>query len=234
VRSVLAVAPLLLAACAARPPMPTTGPYSIAYSEFSPDDQERLSSVFDEPTAMVELPETRVETQPEIFEFLLSDLVFTAGVLRAQGKAVYRIWRDVGDPPGQVRFDDTTGIVMTAQLLKREAGRWVFYSKGTYDLGLFTVPGRSVIMVVHETRDGAVWTQARVYAKVEGVVLEQGARFLGLVEGLVRRKAFVFIEAASAVAEMAARDPAKVLKDVEGSAEVDPASVDEFRRRFLK
>jgi hypothetical protein len=101
---------------------------------------------------MVELPETRVETRPEIFEFLLSDLVFTAGVLRAQGKAVYRIWADAGDPPGQVHFDGTTGIVMTAQLLKREPGRWIYYSKGTYDLGLFTVPGRSVIMVVHETR----------------------------------------------------------------------------------
>jgi len=204
-------------ACSARPALPTSGPYAIKLETFSEEDQAKLHSIFDLPTAMVELPETRVETRSDIFGFLLGDLAFTAGVLRAQKRAVYKIWQEPDDPPGQWQFDDTTGV---------------FFSKGTYDLGLFTVHGRTAFIVLNEEREGALWTRARVYAKVDGVVLEQGARFLGLVEGLIRRKSFVFIEAASKVAEMAAAEPERILRDVEGSPEVDPATVEEFKRRF--
>lgn len=231
----LLLAPVLaVVACAARPVLPATGPYALEIESFSEDQRAMMVTVLDEPTAMVELPETRVETRAEIFEHLMGDLVFTAGVLRAQGLAVYKMWRDTGDPPGQVRFDDTKGICMVAQLLRREPGRHVFHSRGTYDLGLFTASGSTLIIVVHEARDGAIWTQARVYAKVDGLVLEQGARFLGLVEGVIRRKAFVFIEAASAVAEMAAKEPDRVVRVARESPEVDPAAIEEFRRKFCR
>ena len=219
-------------ACSARPALPTSGPYAIKLETFSEEDQAKLHSIFDLPTAMVELPETRVETRSDIFGFLLGDLAFTAGVLRAQKRAVYKIWQEPDDPPGQWQFDDTTGIRQVLQLLRTEPGRRVFFSKGTYDLGLFSVHGRTAFIVLNEEREGALWTRARVYAKVDGVVLEQGARFLGLVEGLIRRKSFVFIEAASKVAEMAAAEPERILRDVEGSPEVDPATVEEFKRRF--
>jgi hypothetical protein len=212
--------------------LPSSGPYAIRLDSFPEEDQAALKSIFDAPTAMVELPETRVVTRPEIFDFLMGDLIFTAAVLRVQGRAKYKMWRDEGDPPGLVRFDDTTGVRQIIQLMRREPGRWVFYSKGTIDVGLFTVYGGSAFIVLHEEREGALWTQARVYAKVEGVVLEQGARLLGLVESVIRRKGFIFIEAAASVAEMAAAEPEKILQDVEGSAEVDPKTVEEFRRRF--
>jgi hypothetical protein len=226
----LAFLPLVVAACSARPVFPTEGPYALRMESFPGEDQAKLHGVLDLPTAMVELPLTKVETRPELFEYLLTDLAFTAGVLRAQKRAVYKIWRDHGDPPGQVRFDDTAGICLVANLVRREPGRWVFHSKGTFDFGFFAVTGSTVILVVHEEREGALWTQARVYAKVEGVVLEQGARFLGLIETAIRKRAFVFIEAACAVAEMAAKEPDRILVDCEGSPEVDPASLAEFRR----
>ena len=224
------LAPLVLVACSARPILPTTGPYAVEWEKFSEEDRAKLHTVFDLPTAMVELPLTKVETRTDLFEYLLTDLPFTAGVLRAQKRAVYKLWRNHGDPPGQVRFDDTAGICLVAHLLRREPGRWVFFSKGTFDFGIFAVNGSTVIIVVHEEREGALWTQARVYAKVEGVVLEQGARFLGLIENAIRKRAFVFIEAACAVAEMAAKEPDKLISDVEGSPEVDPKSLEAFRR----
>lgn len=229
----LPILPLvLLAACAARPLLPTEGPYALQWEAFPEEDQKKLHSVFDLPTAMVELPLTKVETRTELFEFLLNDLVFTAGVLRAQKRAHYKLWRDFGDPPGQVRFDDTAGICLVAELLKREPGRWVYFSKGTFDFGIFSVTGSTVIIVIHEEREGALWTHARVYAKVEGIVLEQSARFLGLVENAIRKRAFVFIEASCAVAEMAAKDPGQMLRDIEGSPEIDAAALEEFRRRI--
>ena len=227
----LLIAPALaLAACSARPVLPTTGPYAVDWDSFSAEDRELLHGVFDLPTAMVELPETKVETRTDLFEFLLANLEFTAGVLRAQKKAAYKIWRDQGDPPGQVRFDDLAGITLVAWLLKKEPGRWVYYSRGTFDFMFLTVPGSTAIIVVHEERDGAVWTRARVYAKVEGVVLESGARFLGLIENAIRKRAFVFIEASCAVSEMAAKDPDRLLADIEGSPEVDPETVRKFRK----
>jgi hypothetical protein len=179
---------------------------------------------------MVELPLTKVETRTELFEFLLGHLEFTAGVLRAQKKASYKLWRDEGDPPGQVRFDDQAGLRLVAWLLKKQPGRWVFYSQGMFDFAFLSVPGSTVIVVVHEEKDGAVWTQARVYAKVDGVVLESGARFLGLIESAIRKRAFVFIEASCAVSEMAAKDPDRLLADIEGSPEVDPETLRKFRR----
>jgi len=233
-KSLLVLPLLVVAACAARPTLPTSGPYAIKIESYSPEDQVKLHSVFDVPTAMVELPETRVVTDSKIYTFLLGDLQFTAGVLRARGRAAYKIWREEGDPPEQVRFDDTTGIRQVVQLLRREPGRWVFFSKGTYDLGLFTVLGETAFVVIFEEREGALWTQARVYAKVEGVVLEQGARILGLVEGLIRRKAFVFIEAASSVAAAAAADPGGLYAEMKGSKEVDLATLEEFKRRFCR
>jgi hypothetical protein len=223
-----------LAACASRPVLPTTGPYAIKIESFPEADQKLLRSVFDAPTAMVALPETRVASRTDIYEFLLGNLPFTAGVLRAQGRAVYKIWREPGDAPDEVRFDDTKGIQLTARLLRREPGRWTYFSKGTYNLGLFTVPGRTAIIVVYEEREGALWTQARVYAKVEGVVLEQGARLFQLVEGAIRKRGFVFIDAACSVAEMAAAEPERILRESGGSPEVDPAALEEFRRRFIR
>lgn len=223
---------LSVTACASRPVLPTSGPYAIKIESFPEADQAKLRSVFDAPTAMVELPETRVASRTEIFEFLLGNLPFTAGVLRAQGLAEYKIWRDPADPPGHVRFDDSKGILLIAEVLRREPRRWTFFSKGTFNLGLFTVPGRTVIIVVYEEREGALWTTARVYARVEGVVLEQGARLFQLVEGAIRKRGFVFINAACAVAEMAAAEPERILREVGGSAEVDPGALEEFRRRF--
>ena len=225
---------VVFVACATRPVLPTTGPYAIKIEAFPEADQAKLRSVFDVATAMVELPETRVASRTEIFEFLLGDLPFTAGVLRAQGLADYKIWRDPADAPGQVRFDDSKGILLVAEVLRQEPRRWTFFSKGTFNLGLFAVPGRTVIIVVYEVRDGVLWTQARVYAKVEGVVLEQGARLFQLVEGAIRKRGFVFINAACAVAEMAAADPGRILREAGGSPEVDPASLEEFRRRFSR
>ena len=226
----LAFLPLVFAACSARPVLETAGPYAVDWQSFSEEDQQLLHAVFDLPTAMVELPLTKVETRTELFEFLLGNLEFTAGVLRAQKKANYKLWHDEGDPPGQVRFDDLAGIRLVAWLLKKEPGRWVYYSQGMFDFAFLSVPGSTVIVVVHEEKEGAVWTQARVYAKVEGVVLESGARFLGLIENAIRKRAFVFIEASCAVSEMAAKDPDKLLADIEGSPEVDPESLRKFRK----
>jgi hypothetical protein len=182
---------------------------------------------------MVELPLTEVHSRPDIYAYLFDNMAFTASVLRARKESIYQIWREPGEE-GDIILDDRTGVVLRARNVLREPGRWVYYTYGSYDLGLFKVWGRSVIIVVYEEREGALWTQARVYAKLEGIVLEQGAKLLGLIEKTIRNRAFLFIDVATRVSEMAASEPQKLVESVEGSAEVDPAALNEFKQKFVK
>lgn len=220
---------ILLAGCGTAPEFATSGPYAIDVEAFDDDQRPRLRRVLDQPTAMVDLPLTEVKSRPEIYEFLLANLSFTAGVLRAQAKAKYRIWRE--DERSDI-IDDGAGVLVRLTLFRRDGGRRVYYSYGSYDLGLFAVWCRTVIVMAYEERDGALWTQARIYAKIDGKFFEQGGKLLGLIEGAIRRRGLLFVDVASRVAEMAAEDPAALVESVKGSTEVDPAALEEFRRRF--
>ncbi|MBI4566740.1 MAG: hypothetical protein HY716_18850 [Planctomycetes bacterium] len=221
----------ILTGCAAASSRPS-GPFDIPRESLGED----AVAVLDEPSAVVDLPLTRVESRPDIYEFLLEELPFTAGVLRELGRATYRIRREArpeGEPETIV-FDDGEGIEVRAELVLRERTRWIYVTDGRYDLGLFSVWSRGVVIVVYEARDGALWTRARVYARLKGKVFELGALVLGLLESTIRSKALVFVDAAREVAELTAADPERLYRNVKGSREVDAGVLEEYRRRFLK
>lgn len=226
---------LLVAGCfvgcsAGHVPRPE-GAYAIPVEKLGAASREKLAKVLEDPTCMVELERTAVKSRPEVYAFLLEDLPFAAGVLRALGQAEYVITRD---GQGGYVLNDQAGVKVRAEPLSREERRWVYYTYGYYDIGLFRVYGRSVIIVLCEPRGAELLTEARVYAKIENKMLEAGALAMrDSVEQSLQQKAFVFVRAARLVAELAARDPQGLHDSVFGSKDVDPASLEEFRRRFV-
>lgn len=229
----LLIPPALLAGAAcASVEVPGPGhPYYVPVDELSPAHREKVLKVLADPTVMVELERTPVESRPEVYAFLLEELPFAADVCRELGQANYVITRD---EKGGFVLDDGEGLRLRAELVRREDRRWIYYTYGNYALGLFRVVGRSVIIVRFESDENILRTEARVYAKVENKVLEAGALAMGdAVTETIRRKSFVFVSAARTVAEMAARDPRALVEAVGGSRHVDPATLAEFRRRFV-
>ncbi len=222
---------LLLGGCAAAPGPPASGPWAIDLDALPGDDAERVRRAVEAPTCTVDLPETEVRSRAEIYEFLLARLPFTAGVLRARGASTYRIW---AEDENAVILDDGAGVVSRMILVKDEGARKLYYTYGTYDLLILRVRCRTAIVMRWEERGGALWTSARIYAKVDGTLLEAGGKLLGLVEKAIRKRGGRFIDAAREVAELAAADAAGLAGSVEGSAEVDPAALAEFRRRFAR
>jgi hypothetical protein len=217
-------------------------PYEVPYDAIPEKQRERVRRVLEAPTAMVPLARTEVRSRLEVYEFLLDELPFTAGVLRELKRAKYLIVRSPskeGMTEAEWRrtylFDDKEGLQLRAQMVHRDARRSIYYTYGRYDLGIITVSGWSVIITVYEREGGALMTEARVYTLVEGAGVEKVARALkGALEATVRKKAFVFIDAAKAVAEMAAERPGELYNSVLGSDEVEEGTLEEFRGRFLK
>jgi hypothetical protein len=222
-----------LSACTGVAPPGPGDPYAIPYEALSEKQAEPVHKVMDAPSVMVELERTAVKSRPDIYVYLMDELPFTAGVLRELGESKYEISRDA---KGGYLFDDKAGLILRAELVFRDDRRWIWSTLGTYSLGIFgTARGRSVIIVRYENDGGALLTEARVYAKLEDKLLDSAAKALkGAVEKIIRDKSFVFIKAAKLVAEIAARDASGLVDTVRGSAHVDAAELEEFRRRFVR
>ena len=171
---------------------------------------------------------TPVRSRIDIYEYLLEELPFTAGVLRALGKTNYRIFRD-DKAPDTFFLDDGKGMKLAAELVYRGPGKWVYFVWGTYSF-VFVVRGSSVIVVTTHQKGGLLETEARVFIK-KGFAVKAVP---GLVEKVVRQKAVIFVDAAKSVAEAVAADPDGVMRNVRGSPEVDEEKLSEFERRFLK
>ncbi|MBI2930430.1 MAG: hypothetical protein HYY16_02160 [Planctomycetes bacterium] len=208
-------------------------PYAVPYALLSEEQRRRVAQVMDDPTCEVEFEPALVRSRPDVYRFLMNELPFAAGVLRELGESKYEISRD---GRGVYRFDDHEGLTLRAELLRQEEQRWIWYTTGTYGLGLLgAVDGRSVVIVRCEERGSLLRTEARVYAKVDGVVLERAAKAAGtMLEGIIREKSSAFVKAARLVSEITARNAEELYTTVRGSAHVDAETLEEYRRRFVR
>jgi hypothetical protein len=225
--------------------VPVGDPYEIPWGMLSTKQAEKVHKVLDEPTAIVNLERTEVRSRLDVYEFLLDELPFTAGVLRELKESKYLISRPVIDAQATDEerkawrrtylFDDQDGLRLQAEMVFRDARRSIYYTYGRYDLGLVQVWGRSVIVVVYQDESGALMTEARVYTQVEGKSVAAAARILaGALENAVKRKGFAFIKVAQKVAELTASNARVLYDQVKGSTELDAAVTEEYRRRFVR
>lgn len=202
-----------------------------------PEEQRtEVRSILSDAAAVVELETQEVKSRLDVYEFLLSEMPFTGGVVRELGRGVWEIYRHPKEPRPEVFYiSDPDGIWLRFELIHRAERRRVYISRGFFEMGLLPrLEGRTVIDMRMEPREGTVVTGATVYVKVETPFYAGAAKsFRGLLERKVREKSGAFIRAAKWVAEEAARRPDWLYTQVRGSKEVDADVLEAFRRQYL-
>jgi hypothetical protein len=223
---------LAAAGCSAVP----IDPYEVPVEALSEKRRAEVREILADVAAKVPLEGARVESRLEIYDFLLSQMPFTGGVVRELGRGTWDIFRDPERPEPEVFYvTDPEGMRLRFELIHRDATRRYYVSHGSFPMGLLpALRGRTLVVMRAAPRDGVVETDALVYVKVDTPFyagLAKGLR--GTVEGVVKEKSGYFIRAARWVAEESAKRPEWLIEQVRGSKEVDQAVLEEFRKKFL-
>lgn len=219
--------------------------FEIPWDKLSEKQQKKVKKVMDDVTVQVPVERTAVSSRAEVYDFLLEELPFTSDVVREMGKGKYEIFRDVKKPEKKAELDawrhtyyldDKDGLKLRAELVFTEENRRIFYTWGSYDLDpLPPVWGRSVILVTWAEKDGKLVTDGRVYAQVDsGFYKALSGVFKDTIEGVVKDKSLLFIQAARYVSELLAQDAKKLYTQVKDAKQVDQEVLEELRKRFIK
>jgi hypothetical protein len=223
---------IVVAGCSAVP----VDPYAVPLDRLSEKHRAQVEPILADVAAKVDLEASDVRSRPEIYDFLLSEMPFTGGVVRELNRGKWEIFRDAKDPdPNVFHVVDKQGMRLRFELVHQEPTRRFYVSQGSYDLGLLGVlQGRTVIVMRAVPVGDVVRTDAVVYVRIDNAVfstLAKGVR--GMVESMVREKSGYFIRAARWVAEEASQRPDWLYTQVKESKEVDQAVLEDFRKRFL-
>ena len=219
-----------LAACSAV----EVDPFEVPVERIPERSQAAVREILGDVAARVELEPAEVRSRAEIYDFLLSEMPFTGGVVRELNRGKWEISRDPAEPAA-FRVRDTQGMELRFELLYREPTRRFYLSTGSFDMGILPrLEGRTLVVMRAVPEGEVVKTDAVVYVKVDSsgyATLAKGVK--GLVEKVVRERSGYFIRAARWVAEEAASRPDWLYTQVRESKEVDQGILEEFRRRFL-
>jgi len=221
----------LLAGCSAL----DVDPCVVPLDELSETQRQKVRHVLDDVAAVVPLEATEVKSRLDIYHFLLDEMPFTGGVVRELGRGKWEITRDPKDPTA-FTVVDPEGFRMRFELVRKEAHRRFYVTKGVFQMGLLpTLEGSTLIIMTMVPERAAIQTNAVVYVRVETSFYAQLAKGVrSMVEDKVRERAGFFIKAARWVAEEAAQRPDWLVMQVDGSLEVDQEVLREFRKRFLR
>lgn len=210
-------------------------PYVVPVDQLSESQKKKVDHVLEDVAAVVSLDPAEVKSRLEIYDFLLDEMPFTGGVVRELGRGKWQISRD---PKEATAFTvvDPEGYRLRFELIRKEETRRFYVTKGVFQMGILPpLEGSTLIIMRMVPSKGVIQTDAVVYVRVETPLyaqLAKGAR--SLLEDRVRERSGFFIKAARWVAEEAASRPDWLVMQVDGSHEVDPTVLQEFRKRFLR
>lgn len=210
-------------------------PYVVPAGLLSENQRQKVEHILEDVAAVVPLEAAEVNSRLEIYDFLLDEMPFTGGIVRELGRGKWEITRDPAQPEA-FTVVDPEGFRMRFELIRREPNRRFYVTTGVFQMGLLPSLEGSTLIVMRMMPAGAmIRTDAVVYVRVETPFYAQLAKGVrSLLEDKVRQRSEYFIGAARWVAEEAAQRPDGLVKQVEGSREVDQAVLQEFRKRFLR
>jgi hypothetical protein len=212
-------------------------PYVVPWADLSDVARKRIDFVLADVAAAVPLEGAEVKSRLEVYDFLLSEMPFTGGVVRELGRGTWDIFRDPEKPERDVFYVvDPAGMRLRFELVHREAERRFYVSRGSFDMGVLPPLVGSTLVVMRAAPAGdRVKTDAVVYVRVESPFyagLAKGTR--GLVESQVKERAGYFIKAARWVAEEAAARPDWLYTQVKDSRRVDQDVLEKFRALLIR
>jgi hypothetical protein len=138
--------------------------------------------------------------------------------------------------PDAFNVSDPEGYRLHFEPVLKEPTRRFYVTSGVFQMGFLpSLEGSTLIAMRMRPEGNAIRTDAVVYVRVEtGVYATLAKNARSLLESKVRERAGFFIQAARWVAEEAASRPDWLVMQVDGSHEVDAATLEIFRNRFLK
>ncbi|HEX7901787.1 MAG TPA: hypothetical protein VF950_28780 [Planctomycetota bacterium] len=212
-------------------------PYVVPWEDLSDVARRRIEFVLADVAAVVALDAAEVRSSLEVYDFLLSEMPFTSGVVRELGRGTWDIFRDPEKPERDVFYVmDPAGMRMRFELVHREPERRFYVARGSFEMGPLPALVGSTVVAMRTTPAGdRVKTDAVVYVRVETPFyagLAKGTR--GMVESRVKERAGYFIRAARWVAEEAAARPDWLYTQVNGSKRVDQDVLEKFRALLIK
>ena len=209
----------------------------IPWAGLSERARERIEFVLADVAAVVPLDGAVVKSRLKVYDFLLSEMPFTGGVVRELGRGDWDIFRDPERPEPHVFFVvDPSGMRLRWERVHVEGDRRFYVARGTFDMGVLPkLTGSTLVILKASEGEEGVKTDAVVYVRVETPFyagLAKGTR--GMVESQVRERASYFIRAARWVAEEAAARPDWLYAQVDGSKHVDQAVLEKFRAVLVR
>lgn len=209
---------------------------AVPLESLSETQRRKVEHVLADVAAVVPLEAEDVRSRPEIYDFLLTEMPFTGGVVRELNRGKWEITRDPEDPRKEVfQVLDPAGMRLRFELVLREPTRRLYVSTGVFSMRpLPPLEGSTLVVMRAEPAGEVLRTDATVYVRVETPFYANMAKGVrGTVESVVRERAGYFIRAARWVAEEAARRPEWLHLQVAGSRKVDQEVLEDFRKKFL-
>jgi len=220
-----------LVGCCCLTPLKERELFTIDASRLAPEDAERVTSLFSNPTLGIELEPKLVESSKELYDFLIEELPFTASCVRALDRGKYIITRE-----RQTYFvDDKISMKLEMRRLYQDERRWVYVGRVTYEGSSFgKITGDALTIAAATPQEGGLLSEARIYVRLDSLTGFLAKLVPGLFASALRRKATLFTDAARVVSEESKRDPTGFYEKMKASPEVDPNTLEKFRQRFIK
>ncbi len=216
--------------------LPAAAGRAIEWNRLSAEGLRLVEPVLNKAQIARDVSHITYPSREEIWEYLLDNPDFAAGVARVLREGKYRI-RRVGD---HYDADDGRGVTGTMRPLYADAGRRIFYLEGRYDTKWFpTLRGRAVLVLDTDHTQPATGTpQADVrvqgYLRIDNMLV--GA-FIAIARDFSERtfesKVRKFFSHVERVSRRACEDPQGLADLLAAQPDLDRERVAEFRRLLL-
>lgn len=215
--------------------------YAVVADKMDEVDQARYNAVMNNLTLQTDVALTEVNSRPDIYNFLLNDLPFASSCVRELGLGKYVITRasdlfaeeeisadEKSELEKIVIMDDKDGMNVRAKLIHQEDMKWVYYTYGINSLGITSIKGRAVIVVVARKQGGILLTEARIFARVDGFWGVAGKLMPSVAKSIIEEKSKLFITAAKTVCEKVIEDPDAFYNKLKNSKNISHETLEKF------
>ncbi|MFQ5692150.1 MAG: hypothetical protein ACE5IM_03785 [Nitrospinota bacterium] len=180
---------------------------------------------------------SRFESTPKVYWYLINRLPLAATLIRILDFGKYKVSEN---PDGTLTVDNQSGLVLKVWLHHKSEDQLVSYLEGAYNAWWTTgIHGRAAVWLRFRPMkiEGrpVMENEFRGFIKFANPVVELVARIVNFfVQRLAEKEIQQSQNAGRKLAELLAKDPAKVYAAMKKSREISPQDLKEFQETFLR
>ena len=206
----------------------------IPWNELNSEGRRKIKDVVDNPSIYRRLPVSRIQCDPQFYQFSIRNPETIVGLWQAFGVTTMGLQRT---GPYTFAGDDGAGTDCTAELVYGDNEKHIYVGTGTYQGPVFRrkVTGHCVVILKTDTTAGAqqyaLTNQMDIFLRVDNLAADMIARTLQPMVGRTAdhnfNESLLFLQAFS---ETAAHDPQRVEQLVQQLSQVEPETRHQFKQ----